>query len=152
MTAELFIYNGIAKKINKFNEMTSVKSYADLKPFEPFNVENPRLIVDYSEGLADANYACVDGIYYFVVAPAYLVGERLVFELAKDVLMSNINELLSMKVIMQRNSSMFNSYISDDRQIGQVNNTIFSIGMGGWSYGNGITVFASVGGKEIGSI
>lgn len=146
MTAELFIYNGIARKINKFNEMTSVKSYADLKPFEPFNVENPRLIVDYADGLADANYACVDGLYYFVVTPAYRVGERLVFELTKDVLMSNLNEILNMNVIMDRTSSMFNSYISDDRQLGQVNYTAFSWGMGTWHWNNHNIVFVAIGG------
>lgn len=148
MTAELFIYNGIAKKINKFHEMTSVKSYADLKPFEPFNVENPRLIVDYADGLADANYACVDGLYYFVVTPAYRVGERLVFELTKDVLMSNATELLAMNVIMDRNSGMFNSYISDDRQLGQVNYTAFSCGMGVWSYAGDKIIFVAIGGKS----
>lgn len=152
MDVAFYTYNGEAKKINKTNDLTLLGSESGIKPFESFDVENGSLILAYNATYAEANYMKVNDYYYFVKTPILRVGERMIIELEKDVLMSNLVELLSMRVIMQRNSSMFNSYISDGRQVGQVNNTIFSIGMGEWSYGNGITVFASVGGKEIGSI
>lgn len=152
MDITFYTYNGEAKKIDKTNGLTSLGNESGIKPFEPFDVETGSLILAYNATYAEANYMKVNDYYYFVKTPILRVGERMVIELEKDVLMSNRVELLSMTVIMQRNSSMFNSYISDGRQIGQVNNTIFSIGMGGWSYNHGITVFAAVGGKEVGSV
>lgn len=146
MTAELFIYNGIARKIDKRDALQSLKVYSDLKPFEPFNVETPKLIVDYDESLVACNYVKVDDYYYFVSFPAYQNGSRLVLELEKDVLMSNLEELLDMGVITDRNATRFNSYIHDDRQLGQVNYTTFSADLGGWDYGNGWTVFVAIGG------
>lgn len=146
MTAELFIYDGIARKIDKRDALQSLKVYSDLKPFEPFNVEAPRLIVDYNENLVVCNYVKVDDYYYFVSSPAYQNGSRLIFELEKDVLMSNLEELLSLNAITDRNATRFNSYIHDDRQLGQVNYTTFSADLGGWDYGNGWTVFVAIGG------
>lgn len=146
MTAELFIYDGISRKIDKRSELQSIKVYSDLKPFEPFNVEAPRLIVDYNEDLVACNYVKVDDYYYFVSTPAYQNGSRLIFELEKDVLMSNLEELLNLDTITDRNATRFNSYIHDDRQLGQVNYTTFSADLGGWSYSNGWTVFVAIGG------
>lgn len=146
MTAELFIYDGISRKIDKRDALQNIKVYSDLKPFEPFNVETPRLIVDYNEDLVACNYVKVDDYYYFVSTPAYQNGSRLIFELEKDVLMSNLEELLNLDAITDRNATRFNSYIHDDRQLGQVNYTTFSADLGGWDYSNGWTVFVAIGG------
>lgn len=148
MTAELFIYDGIARKIDKRDALQSLKVYSDLKPFEPFNVEMPKLIVDYDESLVACNYVKVDDYYYFVSFPAYQNGSRLIFELEKDALMSNLEELLSLDVITDRNATRFNSYIHDDRQLGQVNYTTFSASLGSWDYLAGWTVLAVIGGDS----
>lgn len=148
MTAELFIYDGIALKVDKREALQSIKVYSDLKPFEPFNVETPRLIVEYDERLVACNYAKVDDYYYFVTSPAYQNGSRLIFKLEKDVLMSNLEELLDARVITDRNATQFNSYIYDDRQLGQVNYTTFSAALGSWDYLAGWTVLVVIGGDS----
>lgn len=148
MTAELFTYAGITRKIDKRDELQSIKVYSDLKPFEPFNVDAPTLIVAYEERLMACNYVKVDDYYYFVSYPAYRNGNKLIFELSKDPLMSNLEVILNMNVITDRNANRFNSYIHDDRQLGQVNYTTFSADLGGWDYGNGWTVFVAIGGDS----
>ena len=148
MTAELFIYDGIARKVDKREALQGIKVYSNLKPFEPFNVETPRLIVEYDERLVACNYVKVDDYYYFVTSPAYHNGSRLIFELEKDVLMSNLEELFDARVITDRNATQFNSYIYDDRQLGQVNYTTFSAALGSWDYFSGWTVLVVIGGDS----
>lgn len=150
MTVIFYTYAGVNNKLNKTNDLVVVRNTTILKPFEIFDVENPRLIVDYDVTLVPVNYIKVDDYYYFVTTPAYQNGDRLIFELDKDVLMSNLNDLLESEVIISRSSSDYNSYIFDERQKSQVNHTVFSIPIGN-SFGfgsSGIILSTISGGGE----
>lgn len=150
MNATFYIYAGVNNKLNKTNDLVVVRNVTALKSFEVFDVENPRLIVDYDVTLVPVNYIKLDDYYYFVTSPAYQNGNRLIFELDKDVLMSNLNDLLESEVIISRSSSDYNSYIFDERQKSQVNHTVFSIPIGN-SFGfgsSGIILSTISGGGE----
>lgn len=150
MNVTFYIYAGVNNKLNKTNDLVVVRNTTNLKPFEYLNVDSPRLIVDYDISLMNVNYIKIDDYYYFVSSPAYQNGGRLIFELDKDVLMSNLNDLLESEVIIDRSSSDYNSYIFDDRQKSQVNHTVFSIPIGN-SFGfdsNGIILSTISGGGE----
>lgn len=146
MEATFYISTAPTRKIDKRNMLTEIKSINTLKPYENFDVETGYLILTYDEDLVSCNYVKVDDCYYFVKTPVKRVGQQIVLELDKDPLMSNLNEILNMNVIMDRTSSLFNSYISDDRQLGQVNYTAFSWGMGTWHWNNHNIVFVAIGG------
>ena len=147
MNATFYIYAGVNNKLNKTNDLVVVRNVTELKPFEVFNVDSPRLIVDYDVELVSVNYIKVDDYYYFVASPAYQNGNRLIFELDKDILMSNLNNLLESEVIIDRSSSDYNSYIFDERQKSQVNHTVFSIPIGNsFGFGSGGIILSTISG------
>lgn len=149
MDATFYTSSAPVRKIDKTDSLTVVKTLNSLKPYEPFDAENGgQLIISYDESLMSSNYVKVDDWYYFVQDPIVRVGEQMVFILAKDPLMSNLEDLLEMNVITDRDTVRFNSYVFDDRQVGQVNYTTFSADLGGWDYGNGWTVFVVIGGDH----
>lgn len=149
MTVTFYTYAGVNNKLNKTNDLVVVRGATNLKPFEDFDDENPRLIVDYDATLVPVNYIKVDDYYYFVSSSAYQNGNRLIFELDKDVLMSNLNDLLESEVIIDRSSSDYNSYIFDDRQKSQVNHTVFSIPIGNsFGFGSSGIILSTISGGE----
>lgn len=148
MDATFYVSTAPTRKIDKTLFLTTVKTLNGLKAYEPFNSEEGQLILAYDEDLMTANYAKVDDWYYFVKTPITRVGQQIVMELTKDPLMSNLEELLAMNVITDRDSVLFNSYITDDKQLGQVNYTTFSADLGGWDYANGWVVFVVIGGDH----
>lgn len=149
MDAIFYTSSAPVKKVNKTNFLTAVKTLNGLKAYEPFDAENGgQLIINYDETLMESNYVKVDDWYYFVQDPVVRVGEQMVFVLTKDPLMSNLEDILNLQVITDRDSILFNSYVFDDRQVGQVNYTTFSTDLGGWDYGNGWNVFVVIGGDH----
>lgn len=149
MDAVFYISSAPVRKLDKTNFLTTVKTLNGLKSYEPFDAENGgQLIIKYDEDLMESNYAKIDDWYYFVQEPITRIGEQMVMVLTKDPLMSNLEDLLEMDVITDRDTVKFNSYIYDDRQIGQVNYTTFSADLGGWDYGDGWTVFVVIGGDN----
>lgn len=149
MDAIFYTSTAPVKKVNKTNSLTVVKTLNGLKPYEPFDAENGgQLIINYDESLMESNYVKVDDWYYFVQDPIVRVGEQMVFILSKDPLMSNLEDILNLQVITDRDSILFNSYVYDDRQVGQVNYTTFSADLGGWDYSNGWVVFVAIGGDH----
>ncbi len=149
MDAIFYTSSAPVRKVNKTNFLTTVKTLNGLKAYEPFDAENGgQLIINYDQSLMESNYVKVDDWYYFVQDPIVRVGEQMVFVLTKDPLMSNLEDILNLQVITDRDSILFNSYVFDDRQVGQVNYTTFSADLGGWDYGNGWNVFVVIGGDH----
>lgn len=148
MNATFYVSSAPTHKVDKTEFLTVVKTLNGLKPYEPFDGMEGQLILAYDEDLMSANYAKVDDWYYFVKDPIVRVGQQIVMNLSKDPLMSNLDDILNLNVITDRNATQFNSYIFDDRQLGQVNYTTFSADLGGWNYGNGWNVFVAIGGDS----
>ena len=148
MNATFYVSTAPTHKVDKTEFLTVVKVLNGLKPYEPFDGMEGQLILKYDEDLMSANYAKVDDWYYFVKEPITRVGQQIVISLSKDPLMSNLEDILNLNVIMNRNSTQFNSYIYDDRQLGQVNYTTFSAALGSWDYFSGWTVLVVIGGDS----
>lgn len=148
MNATFYVSTAPTHKVDKTEFLTVIKTLNGLKPYEPFDGMEGQLILKYDEDLMSANYAKVDDWYYFVKEPITRVGQQIVMSLSKDPLMSNLEDLLNLNVIMDRNATQFNSYIYDDRQLGQVNYTTFSAALGSWEYTSGWTVLVVIGGDS----
>lgn len=148
MNATFYKSTAPPNKVDKSSMLTQVKTVNGLNPYQEVDVMKVRLILEYDEQLVTANYAKVDDFYYFIDEPILRVGGQIVMDLTKDPLMSNLDELMRMEVIVDRSSNEFNSYVFDDRQIGQVNYTTFSADLGHWDYSNGMIVFAVIGGGQ----
>ena len=148
MDATFYKSTAPPNKVDKSSMLTQVKAVNGLKPFQEVDVMKVRLILEYDEQLVTANYAKVDDFYYFIDEPILRIGGQIVMDLTKDPLMSNLDELMRIEVIVDRSSNEFNSYVFDDRQIGQVNYTTFSADLGHWDYSNGMVVFAVIGGGQ----
>ena len=146
MDATFYVSSAPPYKVDKRQLITPVKTINGLNPYQEVDVMKVRLILEYDEQLVTANYAKVDDFYYFIDEPILRTGGQIVMDLTKDSLMSNLEELLVMPVIFDRNSTMFNSYIADDKQLGQINYTWFSWGMGSWRYDNHNIIFVAIGG------
>lgn len=148
MDATFYKSSAPVKKLDKTDMLTTIKTLNGLKAYEPYDAMEGKLIIQYDADLIESNYVKIDDWYYFVKEPIMRVGEQMVMDLSKDPLMSNLEDLLEMNVITDRDTVKFNSYIYDERQIGQVNYTTFSADLGGWDYANGWTVFAVIGGDN----
>lgn len=148
MNATFYVSTAPTHKVDKTEFLTVIKTLNGLKPYEPFDGMEGQLILKYDEDLMSANYAKVDDWYYFVKEPITRVGQQIVMSLSKDPLMSNLEDILNLNVIMNRNATQFNSYIYDDRQLGQVNYTTFSAALGSWDYFSGWTVLVVIGGDS----
>lgn len=148
MNATFYVSTAPARKVDKTEFLTVVKTLNGLKPYKPFDGMEGQLILAYDEDLMSANYAKVDDWYYFVKEPITRIGQQIVMDLSKDPLMSNLEDILNLNVIMDRNATQFNSYIYDDRQLGQVNYTTFSAALGSWDYFSGWTVLVVIGGDS----
>lgn len=148
MNATFYVSTAPTHKVDKTEFLTVVKTLNGLKPYEPFDGMEGQLILKYDEDLMSVNYAKVDDWYYFVKEPITRVGQQIVMSLSKDPLMSNLEDILNLNVIMDRNATQFNSYIYDDRQLGQVNYTTFSAALGSWEYLSGWTVLVVIGGDS----
>lgn len=148
MDATFYKSTAPPNKVDKSSMLTQVKTVNGLNPYQEVDVMKVRLILEYNEQLVTANYAKVDDFYYFIDEPIFRIGGQIIMDLTKDPLMSNLSELLAMKVIVDRSSNEFNSYVFDDRQIGQVNYTTFSKDIGGWDYSQGYTIMVVIGGGQ----
>lgn len=148
MNATFYVSSAPTHKVDKTEFLTVIKTLNGLKPYEPFDGMEGQLILKYDEDLMSANYVKVDDWYYFVKEPITRVGQQIVISLSKDPLMSNLEDILDLNVITDRNATQFNSYIYDDRQLGQVNYTTFSAALGSWDYFSGWTVLVVIGGDS----
>lgn len=148
MNVTFYVSTAPTHKVDKTEFLTVIKTLNGLKPYEPFDGMEGQLILKYNEDLMSANYAKVDDWYYFVKEPITRVGQQIVMSLSKDPLMSNLEDILNLNVITDRNATQFNSYIYDDRQLGQVNYTTFSAALGSWDYSSGWTVLVVIGGDS----
>lgn len=148
MNATFYVSTAPTHKVDKTEFLTVIKTLNGLKPYEPFDGMEGQLILAYDKDLMAANYAKVDDWYYFVKEPITRIGQQIVMALSKDPLMSNLEDILNLDVITDRNATQFNSYIFDDRQIGQVNYTTFSAALGSWDYLAGWTVLVVIGGDS----
>lgn len=147
MDATFYVSSAPTHKVDKRQMLTQLKVLNGLKPFQPFDVEEGQLIIKYDEQLMACNYVMIDDWYYFVKTPILRVGQQLVMECTKDVLMSNLEDILNMDVIINRNSVEYNSYMFDNQQLGQVNYTTFSQVLGALDFSESTTILAAIGGK-----
>lgn len=146
----LIMYKSTANplQVDKTNYLTQLINVTI--PFnEDYDTENGYIILrnNAQTAYSQCNYIRIDGVYYFADDPIYEVGYRVRFNLHKDVLMSNLTEIMNVDIITDRTSKDYNSYIADTSQKTQVNRKIFSIPLGSFSIGGSVilSTIASIG-------
>lgn len=97
------------KKINK--TLSAVGATISLAPFEDFDLENPYVIIN--NGVAVGNYAKIDNNYFFAEQPILMTGNRKMVRFTKDVLMSNRTEILQTPIIVERSTTVIDSWMAD---------------------------------------
>lgn len=144
----LVLYKSTANplQVDKTNYLTQL-SGTTITYNEDFDTENPYIILTWSAGYQYSNYVKLGDVYYFADDPIFETGRRIRFNLHKDVLMSNLAEIMNVDIITDRASKDYNSYIYDGSQKAQVNKKIFSIPLGGFSIGGSVilSTIASIG-------
>lgn len=83
---------------------------------EPYSIERPRFILDYTSQIGRANYFQVteSGRYYFMDSePELLSGGRMIITGSVDVLMSYRAQILAQDAIIERNENLVSTYITD---------------------------------------
>lgn len=145
MQIVFYNYRGKNDVINKSLEL--VKS-VNATPYNTFDDENPLLVLGYDATIENCNYCVIDGTCYYIEVPSKQVGNRLELTLSKDLLTTYKTQLRTCKVILDRSSSDYNSYIYDNMQRAQVNYTTFSIPLGSLPFtGNSPIIISLIGGS-----
>ena len=93
LTFKLYISTADYRRVNKIPYLTLVGSERDLNPTEEVNLINPRIVLKYTSGLENVNYAqCVEtGRYYFMNNPVVDAGNRIIFHGLVDVRMNDLS-------------------------------------------------------------
>lgn len=93
--------------------------------FDGCSLENPRLKMRINE-LQKSNYAYIPewGFYYYIGNPDVLNGEMCVLPLTKDLLTSNADDILNLKVNVSRSQAKRSAYVIDSNIITSVKNTV----------------------------
>lgn len=104
---------------NTIGKALTVVSTVDATIKAPCTIENPSIVLHYNEQLKDVNYMYIPyfGRYYFVTGRELLNGERVVFNLAVDVLESFKNDILNVSAVIDRQENKFNAYMVDNEYI-----------------------------------
>lgn len=153
MTVEFKKYTGNPKKIHK----TFAATYTSktINPTDFYEDQQPQLILAYDATLyANANYCVIGSDYYFIRDRGLDTGNRMIFFLEKDLLMTIKDELMNVEVIADRSSNLYNSYMNDPVQARQanyetINYQFYHVGAPSpvGAYGHGRLVLVTIGGR-----
>lgn len=115
-----FYYNSADPIVIDKSSHLTVKSTEDNVYFkDDTELINPTLIVESDKALNNINYVYIGGDikrYYFINNINYTQG-RIELECAVDVLMSHKAIIYKNEFIVWRNQSVYNRYLTDDRQL-----------------------------------
>lgn len=139
MNAMFFRYAGDPDMLDK-QLGTAIYTQTNLKPFEPIDDLNVRLIMDYSAALDSCTYVIADGRCYFITSRQRLTGGRIALICGIDVLDTYSAGINALDCIIKRTSSDpeqnengWNSLIEDQWAVTEVNTDEFEVGLDGLS-------------------
>lgn len=93
--------------VDKLTPATLIKTKAG-SPKEDMNINHPVVTLKYDSSLLNANMAYIQefGKYYFVHPPTLQTGERMVFTMDVDVLMTYKNQIKNCDAVVIRSESV----------------------------------------------
>lgn len=118
MTVNWYVSTDNPKKINK-SLGEPIATSPDIMPFEAVDLDSPKIILAYNSSLLNVNYAELDGRYYFVDEPILDTGNRMIFTMHPDLLMTYQSGILALPAIADRTqvaNNQFSSYLVDTEQ------------------------------------
>lgn len=104
--------------VDKLTPATLIKTKAG-SPKEDMNINHPVVTLTYDSSILNANMAYIQefGKYYFVHPPTLQTGERMVFTMDVDVLMTYKNSIGSIPATVIRSASIGGPTAVPDEQL-----------------------------------
>ena len=128
MTAKFYYNSADRIVLDKTSYLTLEATETNFYLKDDTELLNPTIVVE-SDKLADnINYVYLGGNmkrYYFVDNITYSQG-RIIMNLSVDVLMSHKDDILKNEFIIWRNQSIYNRYLTDDRQLTEASSRILT--------------------------
>ena len=105
-------YVGNPKKINK--EFSNDYGTKTINPTDFIDDQEPQLVMNYDSTIYNnANYAVIGNDCYFINDRGLDTAERMVLKLEKDLLMTNRTEILQTPIIVERSTTVIDSWMAD---------------------------------------
>ena len=118
MMAEFYYNSADRIVLDKSSYLTLKSTETNFYLKDDTELLKPTIVVE-SDKLGNINYVYLGGNmnrYYFVDNITYSQG-RIIMNLSVDVLMSHKDDILKNEFIIWRNQSVYNRYLTDDRQL-----------------------------------
>lgn len=112
MTVNFYKYTGNPKKIHK--EFSATYTAKLINPTDTFDDQTPMLILTYDSTIYNNSNYCVIGTdCYFIKDRALETAQRMILYLDKDYLMTHRAEIDQTDIIVERSTTMIDSWIPD---------------------------------------
>jgi hypothetical protein len=112
MTVQFYKYIGNPKKIHK--TFSATYESKTINPTDVYDDQQPILILSYDSTIYNnANYCVIGSDCYFIPNRALETGQRMVLNLDKDLLMTNRAEIEQTRIIVERSTTMIDSWMPD---------------------------------------
>lgn len=112
MTVNFYKYTGNPKKIHK--EFSAAYASKNIDPTDTLDDQQPMLILMYDATIYNnANYCIMGTDCYFIKDRATAPAQRMILYLDKDYLMSHKAELDQTDIIVERSTTMIDSWMPD---------------------------------------
>lgn len=112
LTVKFYKYTGNPKKIHK--TLSQIGDSIEISPTDILDDQQPQLILSYAATrYNNANYCAIGSDYYFITDRGLDTGQRMILYLEKDLLMTNQAELDQTDIIVERSTTMIDSWMPD---------------------------------------
>lgn len=112
MTVNFYKYTGNPKKIHK--EFSATYNSKIINPTDTLDDQQPMLILTYDATIYNnSNYCKIGTDYYFIKDRAVETAQRMILYLDKDYLMTRKDEIDQTDIIVERSTTMIDSWMPD---------------------------------------
>lgn len=115
---QMNLYDNLSDDRVVSKNLTFIKSYTNVVPYESMSVISPSVVLGYDEGIYNGNYAYIIETkrYYYIRDIQLIPGNKMVVYLAVDVLKSFAPELMNIDVTVIRNEGIAKpTYVVDNQ-------------------------------------
>ena len=128
MTAKFYYNSADRIVLDKSSYLTLEAKETNFYLKDDTELLNPTIVVESDKLSDNINYVYLGGNmkrYYFVENTTFSQG-RIIMNLSVDVLMSHKDIILDNEFIVWRNQSIYNRYLTDDRQLTEASSRILT--------------------------
>lgn len=117
MHIKLYLNTADKKRCNKRNYIAEIISFDNVIFKEGQNLRTPTIVLKLDDItlINKFNYCYIEELesYYYVGEPTTMSANMFSFPLEKDILFSNLEGILNLKCIIERQEFKFNKYLDD---------------------------------------